>query len=156
MHYLETIEAHPKAWLFPSNRKSLPIRPGNFLRRVLKPAATRAGVAVSKNAKGELITKLNFQSLRRTSSTLFGAKAKDPKSTQSHMRHASAQTTLGIYQKAIPAEVKAAARALEAELLRKRARDRKEATRGGWQCTTILMFWMGFGWAWKMRHLAKS
>ena len=38
-HYLETIDADPKAWLFPSSRKSLPIRPSNFLKRVLKPAA---------------------------------------------------------------------------------------------------------------------
>lgn len=118
-HYLETIDADPMAWLFPSERKQTPTRAGNFLRRMLKPAAIRAGIAVTKDAKGNARTALNFQSLRRTSSTLFGAKAKDPKSTQAHMRHASAQTTLEIYQKAIPGEVKAAARALEAELLEK-------------------------------------
>ncbi len=45
-HYLETIDRSPTAWLFPSSLKHVPIRPGNFLRRVLKPAAIRAGVAV--------------------------------------------------------------------------------------------------------------
>ena len=58
--------------------------------------------------------------LRRTSSTLFGARAKDPKSTQAHMRHADPQITLRHYQQAIPAEVKAAAIALEADLLAQR------------------------------------
>jgi integrase len=116
-HYLETVDASAKAWLFPSSRKAIPMRPGNFLRRVLKPAAIRAGISVSKNAKGEDTTAVNFQSLRRTSSTLFGARAKDPKSTQAHMRHADPQITLRHYQQAIPAAVKAAAVALEADLL---------------------------------------
>jgi integrase len=116
-HYLETIDPSPTAWLFPSSHKGVPIRPANFLRRVLKPAAIRAGIAITKDAKGKETTALNFQSLRRTSSTLFGREAKDPKSTQAHMRHADPQVTLRHYQQAIPAEVKAAAIALEAELL---------------------------------------
>jgi len=116
-HYLETIDAGPMAWLFPSTHKSIPLQPNNFLRRVLKPAAIRSGIAVTKDAAGKETTALNFQSLRRTSSTLFGARAKDPKSTQAHMRHADPQVTLKHYQQAIPAEVKAAAIALEGELL---------------------------------------
>jgi integrase len=116
-HYLETIDPSPTAWLFPSSHKNVPIRPANFLKRVLKPAAIRAGIAITKDAEGNEMTALNFQSLRRTSSTLFGGKAKDPKSTQAHMRHADPQVTLRHYQQAIPAEVKAAAIALEAELL---------------------------------------
>jgi integrase len=116
-HYLETIDASPKAWLFPSSHKDVPIRPANFLKRVLKPAAIRAGIAITKDAKGKETTALNFQSLRRTSSTLYGAIARDPKSTQAHMRHADPQITLRHYQQAIPAAVKAAAIALEAELL---------------------------------------
>lgn len=128
-HYLETIDANPRAWLFPSTRKSIPMRPGNFLRRVLKPAAIRAGVAVTTDDKGTHTTALNFQSLRRTSSTLFGGKAKDPKSTQAHMRHADPQITLRHYQQAIPAEVKAAAIALEADLLEQQ-RKREAQLRG--------------------------
>lgn len=73
---------------------------------------------MSKDAEGNATTALNYQSLRRTSSTLFGARAKDPKSTQAHMRHADPQITLRHYQQAIPAEVNAAAIALEADLLK--------------------------------------
>jgi integrase len=116
-HYLETVDASPKAWLFPSSHKNVPMRPGNYLRRALKPAAVRADVAIVQNAKGEVTTALNFQSLRRPSSTLSGARAKDPKSTQAHMRHADPQITLRHYQQTIPAAVKAAAIALEADLL---------------------------------------
>jgi integrase len=116
-HYLETIDPALDAWLFPSTRKDIPMRPANFLRRVLKPAAIRANVATMTAAKGEKTTAVNFQSLRRTSSTLFGARAKDPKLNQAHMRHADPHVTLKHYQQAIPAEVRAAAIALEAELL---------------------------------------
>ncbi len=128
-HYLETIDADPTAWLFPSARKDVPMRPGNFLRRVLKPAAVRARVAVKKSAKGEATSALNFQSLRRTSSTLFGARAKDPKSTQAHMRHADPQVTLKHYQQAVPSEVKAAGVALECDLL-EAERKSKDKLRG--------------------------
>jgi integrase len=127
-YYLEGVDPSPKAWLFPSTRKSIPVRPGNFLKRVLKPAAIEAGVAVVTNAKGEKNTALNFQSLRRTSSTLFGARAKDPKSTQAHMRHTDPQVTLKHYQQAIPAEVKAAAIALEVDLIEQQ-RKRQEQLR---------------------------
>jgi len=102
-HYLEAIDKSPTAWLFPSSREDVPMLPGNFLRRVLKPAAIRAGIALKKNKKGEHTTALNFQTLRRTSSTLFGSKAKDPKSTPAHMRHKDPHVTLRHYQQAIPA-----------------------------------------------------
>jgi len=68
-HYLETIDDSPEAWLFPSSRKHIPMRPANFLRRVLKPAAIRAKIALRPGRKGEITTALNFQSLRRTSAT---------------------------------------------------------------------------------------
>jgi integrase len=116
-HYLETIDLAADAWLFPSTRKHIPMRPANFLRRVLKPAAIHAGIAMTTDEKGVRATAVNFQSLRRTSSTLFGARAKDPKLNQTHMRHADPHVTLKHYQQAIPAEVKGAAVALEAELL---------------------------------------
>jgi integrase len=117
-HYLEAMEDRsPAAWLFPASRSGVPVRPNNFLNRVLKPAAILAGVCVRKDAKGRPRTSVNFQSLRRTSSTLFGAKAKDPKSTQAHMRHADPHVTLKHYQQAVPAEVRAAAMAMETDLL---------------------------------------
>ena len=125
-HYLESIDPSPTAWLFPSTRKDVPIRSASFLKRVLKPAAIRASIAVRKDAKGNETMALNFQSRRRTSSTLFGARAKDPKSTQAHMRHADPQVTLRHYQQAVPAEVKADAIALEAELLEQQRRHEKQ------------------------------
>jgi len=78
-HYLGTISVEPDGWLFPSSRKGVPTRPGNFLNRVLKPAAVGASLCVRTSAKGNVTSAVNFQSLRRTSSTLFGARAKDPK-----------------------------------------------------------------------------
>jgi hypothetical protein len=60
---------------------------------------------------------VNFQVLRRTCATLFGAKAKDPRDTQAQLRHADPTVTLRHYQKSIPANVKAAALALEEELI---------------------------------------
>src|SRR5262249_35818220 len=106
-----------------------PTRPGNFLNRVLKPAAVRAGLMVRELQKDKLTSAVNFQSLRRTSSTLFGARAKDPKSTQAHMRHTDPQITLRHYQQAIPAEVKASGVVLERDLLdqKRRREEMREA-----------------------------
>jgi hypothetical protein len=116
VHYGETVEGGPDAWLFPSARKQRPMRPSNFLFRVLKLAAIRAKIALVTHEAGELGTAVNFQSLRRTAATLFGAKAKDPRSTQAHMRLSDPQVTLKHYQREILAEVKAAALALEQDL----------------------------------------
>jgi len=121
-HYLGTLSTEPDGWLFPSSRKGAPVRPGNFLNRVLKPAALRAGIRVIDRGKGKKTSALNFQSLRRTSSTLFGQKAKDPKSTQAHMRHTDPYVTLKHYQQEIPKDVKAAAIALEQDLLEQKRR----------------------------------
>jgi integrase len=126
-HYLSALPEHLDGWLFPSTREAAPTRPGNFLNRVLKPAAVRAGLLVRHIGKDQagnekLTSAVNFQSLRRTSSTLFGARAKDPKSTQAHMRHTDPYITLKHYQQEIPAEVKAAALALERDLLDQKQR----------------------------------
>ena len=126
VHYTQTIDGAPDAWLFPSARKQRPMRPSNFLRRVLKPAAIRAKIALLTDEAGDQGTAVNFRSLRRTSATLFGAKAKDPKSTQAHMRHIDPHVTLKHYQREIPAEVRAAALALEQDLLEQERR-REEA-----------------------------
>jgi integrase len=131
-HYLRTLPEEPDGWLFPSTRKGVPTRPGNFLNRVLKPAAVRAGLAVRDLSKGKQTSAVNFQSLRRTAATLFGAKAKDPRSTQAHMRHTDPHVTLRHYQREIPAEVKAAAIALEQDLLeQKRRREEALKSSGG-------------------------
>jgi integrase len=121
-HYLSALPEDPDGWLFPSARKGVPMRPGNFLNRVLKPAAVRAGICVCQTDSGKPTSAVNFQSLRRTSSTLFGARAKDPKSTQAHMRHTDPYVTLKHYQREVPAEVRAAAVALERDLLEQKRR----------------------------------
>lgn len=91
---------------------------------MLKPAAVRAriGVFTRTTCKGAQIesTDVNFQVLRRTCGTLFGAKAKDPRDTQAQLRHADPTVTLRHYQKSNPASVRTAAVALEAELIGRR------------------------------------
>jgi integrase len=137
----------PAGWLFPSARKGVPTRPGNFLNRVLKPAAVNAGVAMRDLGESKTTSDVNFQSLRRTSSTLFGARAKDPKSTQAHMRHTDPYVTLKHYQQEIPAEVKAAALALERDLLDQKRRREETLEANGKNLSNHLRFWVGFGWA---------
>lgn len=126
-HYLASLPGDPDGWVFPSSRKGVPTRPGNFLNRVMKPAATLAGVALRVSSTGKPTSALNFQSLRRTSSTLFGARAKDPKSTQTHMRHVDPYVTLKHYQQGVPSEVKAAALALEQDLLEQQRKREAES-----------------------------
>jgi integrase len=118
--WLEHVDPSPRALLFPSHL-GRPWGAQNYLNRVLKPAAISAGVGVyvRRNRKGEDVesSDVNFQVLRRTCATLFGAKAKDPRDTQPQLRHADPSVTLRHYQKSIPAGVRAAAIALEAELI---------------------------------------
>ncbi len=60
------------------------------------------------------------------------ARAKDPKSTQAHMRHTDPYITLKHYQREVPAEVKALALAYERDLLdvkRKREEAREASSK---------------------------
>jgi len=88
----------------------------NYLDRVLKPIAVRAGVMVHQLKEGQT-SGINYQILRRTCATLFGKAAKDPKTTQTQLRHADPTITLRHYQKSIPDEVKAAAVNFENDLM---------------------------------------
>lgn len=118
--WLEGLSPDPRGWLFPAPMGG-PWLGQNYLNRVLKPAAVRArvGVFTRRTRKGEDIesTDVNFQVLRRTCATHFGAKAKDPRDTQAQLRHADPTVTLRHYQESIPASVRAAAVALEDELV---------------------------------------
>lgn len=102
----------------------------NYLNRVLKPAAVRAGVGVFKRQaeKGASVESMdvNFQVLGRTCATLFGAKAKDPRDTQAQLRRADSSVTLRHYQKSVPSSVRAAAVALEEELIGSSANDSEQ------------------------------
>jgi integrase len=123
MGWLECSEGASTDWLFQTEhgRRGF-LNANNYRNRILQPAGIRAGVGVfetgKKDRKGKPILKtdVDFQALRRTCATLFGDRAKDPKSTQAQLRHADPTVTLKHYQKAVPASVKAAALALEADL----------------------------------------
>lgn len=120
------LESHPgkaEDWLFETTHG----RPGflnqnNYRERILQPAAIRAKVGVidtdrkDKEGKTILRTDVDFRCLRRTCATLFGARAKDPKSTQAQLRHADPTVTLKHYQKSIPENVRAAGDELERDL----------------------------------------
>lgn len=128
-------------WLFTHSRgrgPGGPLNSNNYRKRVLQPAAIRAGVGVTdsgeKDPDGQpvLETDVTFQALRRTCATLFGDRAKDPKTTQAQLPHADPSITLKHYQKSVPQSVKAAAVMLEAELTGDRPGSR-ETKRGGLQ-----------------------
>ncbi len=120
-NWIECSSGEPHNWVFPAQSGG-PINAHNYLARTLKPAAIRAGVGVTDTGKKDrsgnpiLRTDVNFQVLRRTCATLFGAHAKDPRLTQAQLRHADPTVTLRHYQQAIPEELQLAAVALEAEL----------------------------------------
>ena len=84
--------------------KGTPMYADNFLRRVLKPAAERAGVKW-----------FNFRAARRTCATLLNQES-GLKDVQSHLRHASPDMTLGTYIQAVPASVRAAVESLDGKL----------------------------------------
>jgi integrase len=115
----------PASGCFP-RRKGHPWGLQNYLNRVLKPAAVRArvGVFTRTTRSGDHVesTDVNFQVLRRTGGTLFGAKAKDPRDTQAQLRHADPSVTLRHYQKSIPASIRTAAVALEKDLIKRKGR----------------------------------
>ena len=121
--WLECSRGEPTDWLFQTEhgRRGF-LNANNYRNRILQPAAIRAGVGVivtgKTDDKGKPILKadVDFRALRRTCATLFGDRAKDPKSTQAQLRHADPGITLKHYQKAVPASVKAAAIALENDL----------------------------------------
>ena len=78
--------------------------PRNYMRRFLKPLATKLG-----------IPGLTFQSLRRTFATQV-QKLGSVKDAQSQLRHASASTTLNVYTQEIPESVRQTVEALDQKL----------------------------------------
>ena len=90
--------------LFPTEAGT-PFRIGNYLKRVLKPLAKKAG-----------IHDLTYQALRRTCATYFQRHG-GPRDVQAHLRHTNLVTT-GIYIQEIPEQVQRAVENLDAELFR--------------------------------------
>lgn len=94
---------NPRAFLFP-NARGRAFSVGNYLKRYLKPLGEQVGVH-----------DLTHQTFRRTSSTHMQNHA-IVKDMQRHLRHSDPQTTLKHYAKVIPASLRAAVAALDAEI----------------------------------------
>jgi integrase len=94
---------NPRAFLFP-NSCGTAFGVGNYLKRHLKPLAQKVG-----------IEGLTHQAFRRTSSTHMQNHA-SVKDMQRHLRHTDPQTTLKHYAKVIPASLRAAVAALDAQI----------------------------------------
>jgi len=105
-------DPRPEAFIFPSSRGSA-INTNNFLFRVLKEAAKKAG-----------IEGLTHQMLRRTCST-YMAQLTTVKDVQAHLRHSSAKTTLEHYIKSVPESVRVAVESLD-HLLKKLPTDQRK------------------------------
>ena len=71
-----------------------PYWPDSLLRKVIRPAAMRAGI--SKH--------IGWHSFRRTLSTLLEASGASVKVTQDMLRHASSRLTMDLYAQSIPAD----------------------------------------------------
>jgi integrase len=108
----------PSAFIFP-NARGGPIGTDGFRQHHLWPAAVRAGIVSARPAdwpKGkqwaDRATSVNFQAFRRTCATWF-QKCGTSKDIQTHLRHASPNTTLGVYVQAMPESVRVAVEALD-------------------------------------------
>jgi integrase len=103
--YLFTMpDQRPTAWLFKSEAGT-PLLPHNYLARILKPAASRAGV------EG-----VNFRLLRRSCGTLMQSGKAGVKDIQAHLRHSSPDVTMRNYIMEIPQSVRAAVENLDSML----------------------------------------
>lgn len=71
-----------------------PYWPDSLLRRIVRPAAVRAGI--TKN--------IGWHSFRRTLATLLQSSGGSVKATQDLLRHANSKITLDLYAQSIPAE----------------------------------------------------
>jgi integrase len=94
-------------FLFPSTRLNgkRPVSPDTLLKKVIRPAAARAGI------KGK---RIGWHSFRHTLATNLRALGEDVKTAQELLRHSSSRTTLDVYSQAVSAQKrKASSRAFE-------------------------------------------
>jgi integrase len=87
---------HDTDFLFGSPGKDgkQPYWPDSLLRKVIRPAAVRAGITKH----------IGWHSFRRTLATLLQANGASVKSTQDILRHASSRLTMDLYAQSIPAD----------------------------------------------------
>jgi integrase len=100
--YHGTAKSLPNDLLFP-NEAGTPYRIGNYLKRILKPIAAKAG-----------IPDLTYQALRRTFATHF-QRYGSPKDAQAQLRHSKLEMT-GWYMKQIPESVRAAVEKMDDDI----------------------------------------
>jgi integrase len=75
-----------------------PYWPDSLLRKVIRPAAVRAGIAAH----------IGWHTFRRTLATLLQGNAESVKVTQDLLRHATSRMTMDVYAQSIPADRRAA------------------------------------------------
>ena len=90
-HYRVTKTFAPDDLVFQSVKDGKPMSDGNILKRYIKPAAERLGLA-----------RVHWRSLRTSCATWMVQAGADPKSVQGQMRHSRIQTTLDIYAQFVP------------------------------------------------------
>jgi integrase len=92
----------PNDLLFPTE-VGTPYRIGNYLKRILKPTAAKAG-----------IPDMTYRALRRTFATQFQRHG-SPKDAQAQLRHSKLEMT-GWYMREIPESVRVAVEGMDAEI----------------------------------------
>jgi integrase len=100
--YHRNRELAPNDLLFPTEAAT-PDRIGNYLKQVLKPIATKGGIA-----------DMTYRTLRRTFATQFQRHG-SPKDAQAQLRHSKLEMT-GWYMRDIPDSVRAAVDGMGAEI----------------------------------------
>jgi integrase len=86
----------PEDWIFasPTMRGQQPYWPDNPLRRHVRPAARRCGIA----------KRIGWHTFRHSFATLLKDNGEDIKVVQEALRHADVRTTMNIYAQAVPAK----------------------------------------------------
>jgi len=115
--WLEALEdKRPEGFIFPT-RNGTPLNVCNYLNQVVKPAAEQARkeAEASGPVPDGYLVGVNHQAFRRTCATYMQMHG-TVKDIQSHLRHASATTTLGVYVKPIPDSVREAVEQLDQTL----------------------------------------
>jgi integrase len=94
---MSTPYGRPEDFLFPSVRKngSTPVWPDMVLRRVVRPAAARAGI------QGKIVS---WHTFRHSAGTNLRSLGVDVKTAQELLRHANVRTTLDLYTQAVSSQ----------------------------------------------------
>lgn len=87
-----TLYSKPDDWIFASSwaKGSKPFWPNTLLRKIIRPAAARAGIK----------KRIGWHTLRHTYATMLIANGENVKVVQELMRHANSRTTLEVYSQA--------------------------------------------------------